>query len=44
MFVGGKLVSWMSKKQPVIARSTAEVELKGYDIRSCRDVVAEKIT
>jgi hypothetical protein len=28
MFVGGNLVSWQSKKQPVIARLTAETEYR----------------
>ncbi|XP_019425747.1 PREDICTED: uncharacterized protein LOC109334402 [Lupinus angustifolius] len=28
-FVGGNLVTWRSKKQPVIARSSAEVEFRG---------------
>jgi hypothetical protein len=28
MFVGGNLVSWQSKKQPAVARSTAEAEYR----------------
>ena len=35
MFVGGNLVSWRSKKQSVVARSTAEVEFRSMASGLC---------
>ena len=35
MFVGGNLVSWRSKKQSVVARSTAEAEFRSMDSGLC---------
>lgn len=32
-FVGGNLVTWRSKKQPVVARSSAEAEFRGISLR-----------
>ena len=34
-FVGGNLVTWRSKKQNVVARSSAEAEYRGVTIRIC---------
>ncbi|RVW81638.1 Copia protein [Vitis vinifera] len=34
-FVGGNLVTWKSKKQNVIARSSAEAEFKGMTLGLC---------
>jgi hypothetical protein len=34
-FVGGNLVTWRSKKQPVVARSSAEAEFRGMALGVC---------
>ena len=34
-FVGGNLVTWRSKKQNVVARSSAEAEFRGMALRVC---------
>ena len=35
MFVGGNLVSWRSKKQAVVSRSTAEAEHRAMALTLC---------
>ena len=34
-FVGGNLVTWKSKKQNVVARSSAEAEFRGMTLGLC---------
>jgi hypothetical protein len=34
-FVGGNLVTWRSKKQNVVARSSAEAEFRGMSLEIC---------
>jgi len=34
-FVGGNLVTWRSKKQPVVARSSAKEEFRGMTLGVC---------
>ena len=42
-FVGGNLVSWRSKKQSVVARSSAEAEFRALALRICETLWVEKL-
>ena len=42
-FVGGNLVTWRSKKQKVVARSSAEVEFRGMSHGVCELLWLEKL-
>ncbi|KAM1494901.1 hypothetical protein ACFXTO_029686 [Malus domestica] len=43
MFVGGNLVTWRSKKQKVVARSSAEAEFRGMSHGVCELLWLEKL-
>lgn len=41
-FVGGNLVSWRSKKQVVVSRSTVEAEQRAMALALCENDVVDK--
>ena len=42
-FVGGNLVTWRSKKQKVVSRSSAEAEFRGMAHRTCEVLWLHKL-
>ena len=42
-FVGGNLVTWRSKKQNVVARSSAQVELRALTLGICKAILIKRV-